>query len=238
MGHAPIGTKFDDTTYLTGGVTTASDNKFFTASMWLRMDADNAQTITVALLRSGSQVAQIVRRNNNSFQFLGYNSGGVVLNVNSSVNSINISTGWTHCVFSCDLSNASNRHLYVDDSSDLAAVTTYTDSTIDWGTNLTFWMGANQIGSAQLDGAVADLWWTNEYIDLSVEANRRKFITADGRPVNLGDGTGPTGTAPLWYFAGFPNHLTNIGSGPDLTVAGGAPLSTEGPIKRRAADRS
>jgi hypothetical protein len=61
-----------------------------------------------------------------------------------------------------------------------------------------------------------------EYVDLSVEANRRKFISSAGKPVNLGaSGSVPTGTAPIMYFKGpasaFP---TNLGTGGNFTVTG------------------
>ena len=36
-----------------------------------------------------------------------------------------------------------------------------------------------------------------------MEANRRKFIDVDGKPVDLGsDGSTPTGTVPLMFFSG------------------------------------
>ena len=50
---------------------------------------------------------------------------------------------------------------------------------------------------------VADAYWDTpvSFFDLSVTANRRKFINADLTPVDLGiDGSGPLGTPPLIYL--------------------------------------
>src|SRR4029078_636750 len=58
------------------------------------------------------------------------------------------------------------------------------------------------------------------WMDLTSSANRRKFISATLKPVNLGstDAT-PTGTAPLFYF-GNPaaSFATNLGTGGYLTA--------------------
>lgn len=57
-----------------------------------------------------------------------------------------------------------------------------------------------------------------ESLDLDVEANRRKFITAEGEPVDLGaDGSEPTGNQPDFYFGRFMtpadwNNGVNLGS--------------------------
>jgi hypothetical protein len=61
-----------------------------------------------------------------------------------------------------------------------------------------------------------------EFLDISVEANRRKFINAAGDPVDLGsDGSTPTSTAPIVYQNGdFTNFETNQGTGGNFTVTG------------------
>jgi hypothetical protein len=70
-------------------------------------------------------------------------------------------------------------------------------------------------------GAIADVWSANTpaFVDLSVAANRRKFIHADLSPVDLGaTGMGPTGTQPPVFLTvpagGVPSDFrTNYGTG-------------------------
>lgn len=66
-------------------------------------------------------------------------------------------------------------------------------------------------------GDVADLWIApGQFIDFSVTENRRKFISASNKPVNLGvNGATPTGTAPVIFFSGDASSFgqPNLGSG-------------------------
>eukprot|EP00951_Prasinocladus_malaysianus_P002741 scaffold19422_cov43-Prasinocladus_malaysianus.AAC.1 len=65
---------------------------------------------------------------------------------------------------------------------------------------------------------MAEFYATREFLDMSVEANRRKFVSASGAPVLLGvDGSLPTGNAPDIYLSGDSGNWTsgvNFGSGP------------------------
>jgi hypothetical protein len=73
-----------------------------------------------------------------------------------------------------------------------------------------------------LDACMAEVYYGNEYIDLSVEANRRKFISASGSPVSLGaDGSLPTGNQPDVYLSGVASNWNagkNFGSAGNFTV--------------------
>ena len=83
-------------------------------------------------------------------------------------------------------------------------------------------IGGEPDGSTLFDGDLADLYFTNEYLDISVEANRREFIDASGKPVDLGvTGTNPTGSQPLLFFSGDTSSWhTNKGSGGGMTEVG------------------
>jgi hypothetical protein len=83
-------------------------------------------------------------------------------------------------------------------------------------------IGSNN-GADKFNGDVADLWWApGVYLDLTVTANRRKFISADRRPVPLGaNGQTPTGSAPLIFLSGdLAAWHTNKGTGGGLTQTG------------------
>ena len=63
-------------------------------------------------------------------------------------------------------------------------------------------------------------------LDFSIVSNRRKFLSAGGKPVFLGaDGSLPTGTAPIIYQhlddgEAVANFATNRGTGGDFTITG------------------
>ena len=99
----------------------------------------------------------------------------------------------------------------------------FTDT--DWG------VGSTTLGASKLNACLSEFWVSNEYIDLSVEANRRKFIDSSGKPVDLGsDGSTPTGTAPLIYL---PNPSgtfeNNAGTGGNFTVTGALTACADSP---------
>ena len=70
------------------------------------------------------------------------------------------------------------------------------------GIPLTNTLLAEQFGNTGLHGYMSALWLgqTASFVDLTVTANRRKFINADGTPAGLGsNGQTPFGTAPAIY---------------------------------------
>lgn len=72
-------------------------------------------------------------------------------------------------------------------------------------------------------GDMANFWFApGQFVDFSNQANRRKFIDAGGKPVNLGaDGSTPTGTAPAIFFSGdAAAFATNAGTGGAFTLTG------------------
>lgn len=138
-----------------------------------------------------------------------------------------LSTGsWHHIVASWDRGN-SNYHFYVDDVDDLTLELEGTDGDIGWDVSGSGFDGNHFIFNAtgsNWRGCFTQLWMTNtEYVDLSVTANRRNFISATGGAVNFGvDGSTPTGTAPLIYLH---NPVASIGTNrglgdTDFTVVG------------------
>lgn len=136
-------------------------------------------------------------------------------------------------MISCDMADTGKRHYYFGDT-DVLNVTTYTDGTIDF--TVGDWsIGASPAGVAKLgpNCAVADFYfWPGVYLDFSVEANRRLFINASGKPVHpitpraaLGD---PAillhgyGTLPQdWH--------RNAGTGGGFTVTGALTVGASSP---------
>eukprot|EP00873_Tetraselmis_striata_P000202 jgi/Tetstr1/420466/TSEL_011579.t1 len=126
---------------------------------------------------------------------------------------------WRHVIWSW---NGTSSHFYVDDASPSMTASvpkgSYTKRDVEVGP----WYDSTTDHS--LNACLAEVYYSPEYIDLSVEANRRKFISATGVPVSLGaDGSLPTGNQPDIYLSGQAanwNAGKNFGSAGDFTVNG------------------
>lgn len=240
MSYVPKAIKLDGSTNRlapTGGLVGAVDNKTLLVSFWIRMNGSDAVEDKIGVLHGPSITLQLIKTSLNRFQILASTN----LDISSSNNSVVESDDWSHVMASVDLSDTGKRHLYINNASDLAQVTTYVDANIDWTVNGGLYIGSNQVGGGLLDADIAEFYLTNEFFDLSVAANRAKFIDSALRPVDLGeDGSNPTGTAPLVYLPGEPdipatgapsappNKLVNVGTGGKF-IENGAPVLGVGP---------
>ncbi len=236
MAYAANGVDFDGTNdWLSAGagIVGASDSKVGSSSFWLRIDGgDDADQIIFT-----GMPPEHIKINRNTA-----NKIGVLLRDadNSNTDFIDGSTSrtasstWLHVLVSWDRGNDA-KHFYINDADDLVAVT-LKDSVVDL-TQTDWSIGAFPGGSAKLNGCLADFWFTAEYIDFSVESNRRKFIDGSGNVVYLGsDGSTPTGSQPLVFLSGVTSDWhTNLGSGGGLTESGAiADCSTDPPAAAAA----
>lgn len=98
-----------------------------------------------------------------------------------STNAIN-KLGWNHIIISVDLSNTLNRHVYLNDVLLSGSFGFYNNS------NIKFTNSIHSVGkwynSTKLKGRLAHLYLDYTYRDLSIEANRRLFITEDLKPAD------------------------------------------------------
>ncbi len=133
---------------------------------------------------------------------------------------------WFHVLASWDLV-AGVGHLYVSDTDDKNQVT-LVDDTIDY-TVASWAIGAEVPTGGRFSGCLSEIFFHTSYLDLSVTANRRKFISAGGKPVSLGaDGSTPLGVQPLIYM---PNGdpASNLGTGGNFTVTGSLDVASTSP---------
>lgn len=108
--------------------------------------------------------------------------------------------------------------------------------TVPWnGRTLVVGNGASGIASNPFNGDMAEFWLSMTRLDFSVEANRRKFYSATGKPVDVGsDGSTPTGSAPEVYLSVRPgdaasDFATNRGTGGNFTENGTLTIAASSP---------
>ena len=211
------------------GLTGAADSKSGILSFWTTIALGNGVAghfLDGSTTVGGSTLRVSVGRDTaNKFFWNIRNAAGTQILVAGSTTAYTTSGTWLNVLSSWDLAQPNQFHLYVNDSSD-ATITTFTDDTIDY--TLADWgICTVPIGATLWDGLVAEVYFApGQYLDFSVEANRRKFISASGKPVALGTtGSSPTGTAPLIYqhlYNGeaVATFATNRGTGGDFSITG------------------
>ena len=196
------GAYFDGTNdYLHVNSLTVSDSKQMTGSLWIRPEIDGTfQTIINTELG-----IEIRKGDTNNFRIRGWNASGTLIldmAIGGAVEPV-LAGVWRHILFSFDLSDVSKAHIYYDDEPYFVNKNVYIDDSIDF-TRPDYYVGSNPLLANKMQGDLADVWLDmGTYIDLSVESNRRKFINADEKPVDLGaDGSNPTGTTPDIFLSG------------------------------------
>lgn len=212
-------TNFDGSTqYGSGGSPTGiADGKAGTVSFWYVSDQTTAafvfHTTGPRFFVEAGGTARVQARNA---------AGTVILDVTDNGGSRPAGT-IMHVVASWDLATTTAQ-LYVNDVKNHAGGATITNDTIDY-TVATWAIAATAAGAASYDGRLSEVFFHTTHIDLDTATNRRKFISADLRPVEYGaNGSTPLGVQPLIYL---PNGdpADNKGSGGNFTVTGG-PLPT------------
>ena len=212
--------------YLARGanLTGLSTGKVFTCSFFFRISNTSTTNLRVMNSEQASSGQFLIARGGSSadkkFHFRGFNSSGTeILSMNCD-KIFEDSAQWHHIMASVDLANSAG-HLYVDGLDDRASSPTLTNDNIHWA-NGDWFIGSDENGNNKFHGDIAELYWTNEFIDLSSASNRLKFLTASGEPANLGaDGSTPTGTQPLIYLANATaTFQNNLGSGGNFTENG------------------
>ena len=195
----------NDSMTRSSSMTGQADSKTGILSMWFKVDDLSGSGVSnddVILVHDATTNVFGVSINHGTdiLTISGADGTGInrlVMQTNSSL----ATTGFYHVLASWDLAAATGQ-LYINDVSDLAAGGTYTDAVLRWASATTYKVSIGLSGGFLYDGGLAEVYIApGQYIDLSVEENRRKFITADGKPVNLGaTGSIPTGTNPLVYL--------------------------------------
>lgn len=242
VAYNPQGVQFDGTNdYLArgGDLTGNANSKLVTGSFWMKLPASpgffyiwTSQSTASSNPRfgisfDGASTLVLTGQNSSSTTILSMTSNAVLSN-----------TSWRHVMFSFDLSDTNKRHIYIDDSDEFNAASTYTNDTIDLSpaSLRDHILGARDFGLGAFNIADCDLadFWLDfgTYVDLSVSSNRRKFVGASAATsVDLGsDGSTPTGSAPIVYLSGETSTWhTNDGTGGGFTENGALTDSATSP---------
>lgn len=185
----------------------------------------------------GNQRFAIWHNNDGQLTLFGRNSSGTTI-LNATVTNPTFIIGRNYVVtVSVDLADFDKKHIYING---VAATTvswnTYTNDNIDFAFTAepTYNIGcANDILNF-FNGRLGALWFTTTYIDLSVAANRAKFVAGTGinaAPADLGaTGELPTGTSAIIYLPLYGNLPSkNYGTGGDIAQFGGIFAGSRGP---------
>jgi len=214
--------------YLTrdGGLTGAVDSKKLTLVFFIRKQGsdDSSERLFVGATTLGGTTERFrcVKASGNTIALVGFNAAdSQILSIQASGGAVEVADGWVPVLIAVDMSDVNKRHLYIGDTLDLS-VSVYNDDTFDF--TLADWcIGARSDGLNKIEADFTHFWFMpGLYIDFSLESNRRKFLTPDGRPAFLGaSGEYPTGTPPLVYMSGATDtwHV-NDGSGGGFTENG------------------
>jgi len=230
-GAEPVGIDFDGTNdYLSRSTDLVgnADGKTFTFSFWV-YPANPSNDYEFYSLGSGSSVRFRVYAAGSVVWIIGYNtSGGIILN--ASFNKILPLNTWSHFVVSVDLANTANRYVYLNDSPITVTWTTYSNTAIDF-TQPEHYIGSYlAVGRNLEEMRLAGVYLDYTYRNLSIEANRRLFIDADGRYVK------PPTTGIISVPMDDPEDpARNDGTGGNFTLNGTVARSGRGPNQYNAA---
>lgn len=215
--------------------TVPSDSKLVLLSFWIKMDAagDGVSQEIYSVDASGGGLYNLIRRTSTNTLYLRFedNVSNVVVLGETSETIIG-STGWVHVLASFDAANTSHRHVYLNDVAATVTYTTYVNANMAFTKDVHAVGARSSSGGSKLNGSIAAFaLWPGVYVDLSVAANRRKFIDAFGRPVDLDAASGAIAThgTPLVHLkTAVPSFETNSGNGGNFTETG-ALTSVTGP---------
>ncbi len=199
------------------------DSQKLTLSFWAKYP-DAATGHLISLSDGFNQRLQIFYNSNNTYTVGTYDSAGTfVAGWNTNSCEASLDGVWRHIIFSFD-TTGKTAYSYCNDQL-MGSYTTSSNLFVDFaGGSKSFFLGRRPGGSPNAaESQIADFWMeTDYYLDLSVEANRRKFIDANGYPVYLGEnGERVTGQAPDIFLSGdTANWHTNKGTGGGFTENG------------------
>lgn len=197
-----------------------ADGKTFTFSCWVWNGGDNGYVI--------SDLNNYIYLNigvSGDIAFFANNAAGIQVLRVTAVGAAPVNT-WTNILFSADLTSATNRSFYVNGAIVSPSWATYVNDNIDWTRTSWGLMARSDGATGFVKSRLSHVFLDYTYRDLSIEANRRLFITADRKPA-----AGQAALNPILYMKlddPTTAHI-NSGTGGNFTLNGTVARSGRGP---------
>lgn len=229
----PVGIDFDGANdYLSrsSDLVGNSDGKTFTFSAWVYVADSTTFPIYTARSGGGRDTIEFDLLSGRRVQLNLENSSSIqILDVTTPSGSLQANT-WYHILASWDLSDTAKRHLYINDADGSPSWNTYTNA--DCVRTVPSHYIGHEASGDDAEGRLAHVYLDYTYRDLSVEANRRNFITADLKPAN-----GQAALNPILYLPmdDPTSPGLNLGTGGDFALNGVIARSGRGPNQYNAA---
>lgn len=233
-GYVANAVHFDGNTWLVNSSLIADNPRSFSASLWIKYASPEDAAYSVICVADPEVSYDPLMGIETDFApdpaFIFYDSvggGGGLKRFAGSSEAGAVSSGiWINYLISADSDHDGGSKVIYSYLNDVQYAT---DSIINAGTAFDMVFNGlksvvgSDLGGSNLKADIADLWIApGQFLDFSVESNRRKFIDATGKPVDLGsDGSTPTGTAPRIFFSGdYTDFPVNQGTGGTFTLTG------------------
>lgn len=223
--------KFDGDTYLLRSTLDGTVNSSqFILSFWFRSDQQTTETFILNSSRFELKLAGVTNRNFYISLIVKNQSGTQLFAYGVHTNNTlltTVSTKWNHVLMSVDVSGVPTGKVYINDiESSIYAMTT---GEFAFGVNSNWSFGRALTGIFDYANIGLQYFYLapGKYLDLSLEANRRKFTrySDEGQlmPMSLGvSGELPTGSTPA-IFMPFTDKDTanlNLGYGGNFSTTG------------------
>lgn len=205
------------------GLTGAADSKKFTLVFWTN-GPSGGDYILCSSGSVGGGVGRFFsqkRGANSHLQIVVQDTAGAdALDIESNT-TMAPAGSWRCRMISVDMADTAKRHMYFADS-DVLSVTKYVNTTLDF-TDADWAIGAAANGSNKYSGGLAEFFfWPGVYVDFSVEANRRMFITASGKPVDPTVALAALGAPAIYFHLDDGETANNFVANNDGGATGGA----------------
>lgn len=216
-------------------VTPASPSLGFTAAAWVRAGADGTMMQVLHAANSTGTERFYLRRNTDNTMAIRLvdPSGTELITRRDSTGTITVAGGWQCVMVSADMFSFNKVLMYIGDTQEVNTTFSVVSPIFyDTGGLYRWGIGGTYGNATQWTGDLGNVvFHDSAYLDLTVEANRRKLMDALGKPVDLGaDGSTPLGSQPYIYM-GNPGTYADWNAGTTLNLGSldaGAAWSKQG----------
>lgn len=205
--------------YRNSALVGVSNGKTIACSFWI--NGSNGSTKYFFFQGAGVGL-NIFINGSNQIRLNARNSAGSTI-LDFTVTSPTVSANTTYNIqFSIDLTSTSNRAVYINGTSASVTWNTYTNDTLKLDSTNTYFYNDFDGSNTFYNGKLSEFYFTTDYIDFSVEANRLLFRDAFGNPTDLPAAiTAGTVPNPAIYMRFDPAAQgTNSGTGGNFTKSG------------------